>query len=152
VAVNFRLSFYGDVQLNRTLVRLQKAPQSMWPAWENLANRFRRMERKQFATEGAYASGGWPPLSPRYAKWKATAKPGAPILVFSGDLRKSLTERPFGVEVLEHDHMVVGSSIDYGLFHQRGDGVPQRRPVEFPEAERQAWVKVIHQFIRTGRI
>jgi phage gpG-like protein len=54
--------------------------------------------------------------------------------------------------VLEHHWMMVGSDVDYGAYHQHGGGnLPRRRPVEFPEAERKEWVRVIHRMIRTGK-
>jgi phage gpG-like protein len=36
--------------------------------------------------------GGWSPLKPRYAAWKARNFPGAPMMVQNGKLRRSLTD------------------------------------------------------------
>lgn len=144
------LTFHGDVQLDRTLSRFEAAEDAT-PAWEVLADRFARLERRQFATEGAYGSGGWPALSPRYGTWKAKNYPGAKILHREGDLEESLTQRPFGVEVLEPGFMILGSGVDHGAYHQQGDGVPRRRPIEFPESERRAWMNVLQRFIVTGK-
>lgn len=145
------LSFYGDAQLDRTLARFADNIGDARPAWEVLAERFRRLEVRQFATEGRAASGGWPALSPTYAAWKARHYPGKPILEREGDLKRSLTRRPFGVEVLEATFMVVGSDVERGRYHQHGGGrLPQRRPVELPEAERRTWARVLQRFIVTG--
>lgn len=152
MAVRLTLRFFGEAQLDRTLDRFAENVDDATPAWEVLADRFARAERRQFDTEGAYGSGGWAPLSEDYGEWKANVRPGAPILVFDGELRKSLTERPFGVEVLLPGSMVIGSDVDYGLYHQQGtDRMPRRRPVELPETERREWVKVLQRFIVTGR-
>lgn len=145
-----RFAFYGDEQVNRTIMRIVDAAEDARPAWEVIAKWFQLAQRKQFRSEGTYGSGGWAPLSPRYAAWKARRYPGAPILVRTGDLRASLTERPFGVEVIEPRTAIFGSDIGYGLFHQRGEGVPRRRPVELPESLRQRWVKVLQRFLVTG--
>lgn len=145
-------SFYGDVQLDRTLARFSDNVGDARPVWEKLAAAFARAERRQFKSQGAYASGGWSPLSPKYAEWKARHYPGQPILVRTGELRASLTERPFGVEVIEPQQMAVGSDVDYGAFHQRGDGLPRRRPVEFTEAMRREWVSKLQRFIVTGSV
>lgn len=150
MAFRIRFAFYGDVQLDRTIQRSLDAVDDASPAWEVLADSFGRAERRQFASEGAYGSGGWAPLSPRYARWKARAYPGQPILVRTGELRESLTRRPFGVEVIRPRFAIFGSDVDYGRFHQRGDGLPQRRPVELPESLRRRWVKIIQRFIVTG--
>lgn len=150
MAVRITLEFYGDVQLDRTLARFE-AVEDARPAWEVLAERFARLERRQFATEGRAASGGWPALSPDYAAWKARHYPGKPILEREGDLKASLTSRPFGVEVLEPAFMVVGSDVEYGRYHQHGGGnLPQRRPVELPESERRTWARILQRFIVTG--
>ncbi|KWW97403.1 hypothetical protein LI90_4375 (plasmid) [Carbonactinospora thermoautotrophica] len=151
MAVRITFSFYGDTQLDRTLARFADNVQDARPVWEVLAERFRRAETRQFRSEGRYASGGWDPLSPRYAAWKARNYPGATILVRTGALRDSLTKRPFGIEVIEPSFMVVGSDVEYGVYHQQGtERMPRRRPVEFTEWERREWVRILQRFIVTG--
>lgn len=149
--VNIRLEFYGDEQLNRTIDRSLEALDDATPAWDVIATSFARAERRQFRSEGGYASGGWRPLSPAYAAWKARHYPGRLILERTGALKRSLTERPLGVEVLLPRRMVIGSDVDYGRYHQRGDGLPRRRPVELPESLRREWVKVLQRYIITGK-
>lgn len=148
--VTLHFEFYGDVQLKRTLDRFAENVADARPAWEAIAERFVHVERRQFATEGGAFSGGWAPLSPNYAAWKARHYPGRPILVREDELRASLTKRPLGVEVIEPGFMLIGSAVPHGRYHQRGQGVPRRRPVELDEAERRAWVKVVQRFIVTG--
>lgn len=152
MATSLRFDFYGDTQVNRTLADLADNVEDAREAWEVIADRFQRAERRQFQSQGGYGSGGWDPLSPRYAAWKSRVRPGAPILVFDGDLKRSLTERPFGVEIIEPAFMVIGSDVEYGAYHQHGtDRMPRRRPVELPETERREWVKVLQRFLVTGR-
>jgi phage gpG-like protein len=147
-----RFAFYGDVQLERTIDRTLDALDDASPAWEVIATSFQRAERRQFATEGAYASGGWAPLSPKYAAWKERHYPGQPILVLTGDLKRSLTERPFGIEVIEPQRMRIGSDVEHGAYHQGGGGnLPRRRPVELTESLRRSWVKTIQRWIVTGK-
>lgn len=150
--VRFTFTVEGDTQIDRTLARYADNVSDATALWDKLADRFASVERRQFASEGGYGSGGWPALSPLYAAWKAAHYPGKPILEREGDLKDSLTRRPFGVEVIEPGFMVLGSGIDYGRFHQAGDGVPQRRPVELPESERRTWVRLIQRFITTGNV
>lgn len=152
-ALRFTFAIEGEVQVDRTLARFEDNIGDARRLWDALADRFAKIERRQFDTEGAYGSGGWPALSPRYAAWKARHYPGAPILVRSGDLRESLTVRPFGIEVIETSFMVLGSGIDYGRFHQHGGGtLPRRRPVELPEGERRTWIRYIQRFVLTGEV
>ena len=149
--MRFRFEVEGEVQVDRTLARFAENVGDATPLWDSLATRFARIEARQFKSEGAYGSGGWPALSPRYAAWKAKHYPGKPILERTGELKDSLTRRPLGIEVLTPSSMTVGSGIDYGRFHQAGGGrLPQRRPVELPESERRTWVRLIQRFIVTG--
>lgn len=152
MATLMRFSFYGDVQLSRTLADRAERAEDARPVWDVLADRFAILERRQFRSQGAHASGGWSPLSPRYAAWKARHYPGQTILRRTDDLFRSLTQRPLGVEVLEPLLMVVGSDVEYGRYHQAGDGVPQRRPVELTEHARQEWVRTLQRFLVTGEV
>lgn len=152
MAFRFTFSVEGETQVDRTLARFADNIGDASGVWRKLADRFAALNRRQFATEGASGSGGWAPLSPKYAAWKSTHYPGKPILERTGALRESLTERPFGVEVITPTGMVLGSGIDYGRYHQAGTSrMPQRRPVELPEGERRQWVNLIQRFIVTGR-
>lgn len=153
MALRLSFTFYGEAQLDRTLARMAEDVSDLRPVWEVLAARFAVMERRQFDSQGWYASAGWAPLSPRYARWKAEHYPGKTILRRTDDLFNSLTRRPFGVEVIEPKFAIFGSSVEYGHYHQRGGPhLPRRRPVEFPEAERREWVKVLQRYIVTGAV
>lgn len=144
--------FWGETEMQRTLHRWSDTLNDMRPAWNAIADRFARLEEAQFRTEGRRASGGWAPLSPRYAAWKAKRYPGRRILERTGDLQRSLTVRPFGVEVIERKFMAIGSDIDYGAYHQWGTRhMPRRRPVEVDEAEKREWTKITQRMITTGR-
>lgn len=150
--MRFTFAVEGEAQVDRTLARFAENVGDATPVWNKLADRFASIETRQFDSEGAYGSGGWPALSPKYAAWKSRHFPGAPILVRSGALRDSLTSRPFGIEVIRPESMTIGSGIEYGRYHQGGAGNnPQRRPVELPENERRSWVNMIQRFIVTGR-
>lgn len=151
MAVRLTFAVFGDTQIDRTLDGIEAAAADMRPAWEVLRDRFLTLERRQFATQGGY-SGGWAPLSPRYAAWKAKHYPGKTILRRTDDLFRSLTEGP-EIVILEPGYMVLGSAVEYGPYHQEGAGrLPRRRPVELPDRERREWVKVIQAYIRTGGV
>lgn len=151
-----RLSFdfYGDQQLDRTLERFELGATDASPAFEKIGDSLARAERRQFKSEGNYGSAGWAPLAPRTVRERQRLGYGGehPILVRTGDLRDSLTVRPFGVDVVETQFAVFGSGVDYGLFHQQGgDNLPQRRPIELPETLRRRWVKILQRWIMTGK-
>lgn len=145
--VSIRLEVFGDVQLHRTLERFTDAVGDMRPAWSAIRDRFVAMERRQFESEGQAASGGWSPLSPRYAAWKARNYPGKTILRRTDELFESLTEGP-AVYVAEPAWMILGTDVDYARHHQTGGpNLPQRRPVELPESERDAWAQIMQNHI-----
>lgn len=152
--VRMRFAFYGDVQVDRTLARIEAAAEDCSPAWEKMAESFVRAERRQFASEGGYASGGWAPLSPRYAAWKAHHYPGKPILRRTDDLWRSLTTAGGpAIRVITDRQMILGSDVEYGKYHQRGGpNLPRRRPIELPESLRREWVKILQRFLITGRV
>jgi hypothetical protein len=150
MGVNITFDFYGDTQVDRTLARWEANTIDATPAWDAIADDFVKIEKGQFRTEGKRGSGGWPALSPNYARWKAAHYPGKPILQREGDLIESLTERPLGVEVILPHYMAIGSDVDHGRYHQGGDGLPRRRPVELTEADRRRWVKILQRHIVHG--
>lgn len=153
MAVTFSLQFAGEDVVSRTLERFADRSDDASPAFRAIADAFAAFERRQFESEGVAGTGSpWAPLSPRYAAWKARRYPGQPILVATGALRRSLTERPLGVERIGSDYAELGSEVAYGRFHQQGDGVPQRRPVDLPESERRDMVKVLQRWIVTGKV
>lgn len=143
------LTFFGEEQVDRTLEQMELRGLDARPAWSAIAESFVRGEARQFASEGEWGSGGWPPLSPPYAAWKAAHYPGMPILQRTGTLARSLTEGP-AVRVLEPHDMWIGSDVAYGAYHQQGDGVPRRRPVDLPESWRREAVRVLQRHIVYG--
>lgn len=148
--IRLRLSVLGEDVLDRTLLSIEAA-EDMRPAFEAIADVFLESERRQFATEGRWGSGGWAPLSPDYARWKARHYPGQPILRRDDDLFRSLTSGP-AVRRIERDRVWLGSDVDHGRYHQLGQGVPRRRPVELPESVRRRMVKIMQRFAVTGKV
>jgi phage gpG-like protein len=103
--------------------------------------------KSEFATEGAFGGSKWQPLSADYAEWKRKHFPGQPILVRSGDLKRSLTED--GVRELRPQYLVFGSDVPYSGFHQRGKGNnPQREMVVVPEFMQHEWDRFFLRWLR----
>ena len=148
------LDVFGDVQLDRTLLRFADRTDDMSPVFEVLARDFYKIERSQFRTQGRF-SGGWQELSPAYAARKARKYPGTKILHATGDLEASLTR--FGarnsVREITRDSLLIGTSNPKAAYHQHGgDNLPQRRPVELSKGTRNRWVKAIQRYLTTGEI
>lgn len=153
-----KLEVMGETILNRDLMRWEERAGDFLPVFAALVVDFHAMEAKQFASEGA-PSGGWAVLADSTIAQRAAMGLGAnPILDRSGATyrgreggtgRRSLTESnaPYSVTRVTPDEMFVGSSDPVMGYHQRGHEtptpLPQRRVVEFREADRVRWVKAM---------
>lgn len=145
--------FYGEAQVDRVLGTMVARVKNAEPVFDALGDRLARAEARQFDSEGKYGSGGWVALSPAYGAWKARHYPGKPILEATGLLRESLTERPFGVDVVEAKFAIFGSGVPYGAYHQAGGNrLPRRRPLELPESERRMWAKTMQRWLQDGTV
>ena len=93
---------------------------------------------EQFATEGAHGeAGGWRPLSPEYAAWKARHFPGQPILVRTGKMKNVLLDKSSAVTIT-NKAMVYYPLSEYAGYHQRGtEKMPARKPVNLTMSDRK---------------
>lgn len=153
--MDLKVEMFGETLLHRSLMRWADAADDMSPAFEQIAGDFRVMSRKQFDSEGAYASGGWAALKP--ATVRARGGLAHPILRSpgggprgggraGGDLRRSLTTKGAKGSLTEftRDSITLGTSIPYAKYHQHGTArMAKRRPVEFTEADKKQLVKRI---------
>lgn len=146
--VTLRLEAVGTQALVRTLKRYQDAVLDLREPFEQVADRFAQMELAQFTSQGAASGDPWAPLSPGYAAWKERRYPGRPILVRTGQLRRDLTRRPFGVEAITSDEMRLGTSLRYARYHQTGTPrMPRRRPIDLTELQKRELVKIVQRWI-----
>lgn len=109
---------------------------------------------RQFDSQGQYGSGGWPALASSTVAAKQAAGLDPRILHATRRLRDSLTEGGHGdqVVVARRDGLDFGTSVEYAGYHQHGQGVPQRRPVQLPEADRREVVRILQRaLVSDGR-
>lgn len=142
----------GEVQLDRALSRFGDRIVDLSPFFRNVSDQLEGAIREQFETEGQ-RSGGWAPLSPRYAEWKEANYPGQPIMVLTGRLRESLVGGgESSIREVSRDQLKWGSSIEYGRKHQRGEGnLPQRRIIDLIESDRRMIMKTLQRHLVSGR-
>lgn len=104
--------------------------------FNDVAEAVAMQNRLVFRTEGEFARGHrpWAPLSPIYAAWKVRMVGNRPILVFSGQLREGLTQRPMNVEIMASEYFEFGTADPIAKFHQYGTRhMPARPPVTTSE-------------------
>lgn len=149
VGLIFRAEGLEDVSL--MLDRFRQNMSSMYPAMALMAQDVRtQVFGRHFAQQGLDGA-PWAALSPRYAEQKARARPGAPILVYDGDLRESMTTPTGGIYEPHGTGFTVGTDIAYAAYHQRGDGLPARPMVgQLQRADTRRLVKIMQRFIVEG--
>lgn len=168
--MDLRLEVGGELQLDRTLLRWSERADDFSPVFALLVADFHEIERRQFDSEGGFASGGWLPLADSTVAERERLGIGgdSPILDRSGagtygsshreggTLRRELTESSAqgAVELITPGEMFVGTDDPVAGYHQRGHErptpLPRRRPVEFREMDRLRWTKAIQAWITTG--
>ena len=154
--ISFSASVDGVPEFERAFNRVEGALTDFRFVWPSLAAQFYEIEREQFASQGAHgASGSWAPLSPAYAKYKAIAFAGQPILRATTSLYESLTSSGGHDSVLRMDaqELTIGTQREGATAHQRGTPkMPARPPISLTEADKRRLQKAIQlplvQFIR----
>lgn len=137
-----------------TLARFRDNIADAEPAFEAMADHQAKVNTRQFDSQGGYGSGGWAPLSPAYAAWKMKHHPGKPIMELSGDLRDSMVKRPFGIDAIQRDGMIIGTQVSYAPYHQHGTpNMPARPLFGTPQdADTKVFAKILQSWIVKGTV
>lgn len=131
-------------QSKKLVKRLAKASKlDMRPVLGVIGIGYRKEVKAIFQKQQPRAAGlRWEPLSPAYAAWKAKHFPGQPILVRTGVLKKSMTERGAtgNLTLIGSVSAIFGSTISYGAYHDEGTSrLPKRNFSEPSERRAQIW-------------
>lgn len=148
------ISAFGETEMSRELLRWSFAAYDMRPAFDRIHDSFTRREIYQFSTQGGL-SGGWAPLAASTVAYKARAGLDPRILVATGKLKNSLTRKgnENHVYTVTPDSMFIGSSVEYGKFHQsraERHKLPRRPVVVLDDATRRNWVKILQTWLAAG--
>lgn len=109
---------------------------------------------ENFTAEGL-PSGGWAPLSPQYASWKAIGHPGAPILVRTGRLFRAIASSPgAGTRIGPTSaQFAFAKGIEYAKFHQYGtEKMPKRQIVYEPKGFAREFAHHAGWWVAEGRL
>jgi hypothetical protein len=155
MVMNISLEVFGEAAISRELLRFGTRAADASPAFEIIATMFYDSEKKQFDTQGEWASGGWAPLAPSTIAAKlANPSLSNMILQSTGAMMESLTTSTgdFSSKHVSPDKMELLSTVPYGVFHQQPEGpgkgiLPMRKPVELPEHVKVDIVKVLQAWI-----
>jgi phage gpG-like protein len=110
-----------------------------------------RANAENFARNGLPV-GGWSPLKPRYAAWKATKFPGAPIMVASGKLFRELRSLNGPANSIRMKSATFGTDLEYAKFHQYGTTrMPKRKIVYEPKQFAERLAILAADYVSDGR-
>jgi len=123
-----------DVDVADTVIYLTKAEEradNLIPVWRWARQELERSNAANFAQNGLPSGGAWDPLDPKYGAWKSSRFPGAPTLVRTGKLFRSLTELRGLPNYIRKDSAAFGTNVEYAKFHQRGTFKMPKRQIIF---------------------
>lgn len=111
--------------------------------------------KKNFILKG---DGQYPPLSPKYAKYKAKVVPAKPILVFGGRLKRSVigSGNADSIRKIGKQSLVQGSEVEYANWVQEGtkneDGtekMPERKFLFIDDAQSIRLERIIADYVES---
>jgi len=169
------LDIAGVKQVHRALMVKSEAVKDLRPVWDDIYKDFLKREKLVFQRQGNVGSrtrevtgakkggswGKWEPLDKAYAARKRAAGFGSKILVRTGDLRDSLTQRGHSEAVFNPSKrwLTMGTTVPYAGYHQTGTGrsggrsgstitrMPAREPIRISEAQARFWVRLVNKFL-----
>src|SRR3982751_3089234 len=144
---------FGQTQVKRTIMRPSEHAKDARPAFRAVLELFRDIESRRFRAQGP----GWAPLNPETLRRKAARGERLQMLMTTGDLFDSLTSPTSGEGISDIDRhsMRYGTRRPWAESHQFGApdaNIPQRKIIDFSEADKRATVKILQRFILTGEV
>ena len=142
-----RTTVTGEDTTERHLLSLGARANNPAPVLEAIAQMMRDRTEERFDAEGP----GWTPLAESTKRRKAAEGLDPRILHATLALRRSLTEDDAGgYTVILNNALIFGTSVPYARFHQKGEGLPQRKVLDFDETDERAWSKAIQRWVVEG--
>lgn len=145
----------GEQIVSRELLRFGQRAVDARESLEDVATIMREATERQFESQGAYASGGWPALAASTVRRKANEGLDPRILHATGLLRESLT-RKFGrghIERVTSNALHFGTRVPYAIYHQSSrprTKIPYRPPVGLTEGDKRRIVRTLQRSIVKG--
>ncbi|MBI1941032.1 MAG: phage virion morphogenesis protein [Acidobacteria bacterium] len=152
--------------VEKALANFQASLANQSPALKQIADDFREMIARQFASEGRAEGTPWAPRhhpsvpsslrrgipirSGGVVKTRPGQAQGLPLLVRTGALLRSLTAPGAAghVERFEDHSLAIGTSLPYALFHQTGTRrMPARPIIVLSGARSERWVEIVRDGI-----
>lgn len=147
------LTVKGLDTLKVKLKSYERRANDLTPCMKKIGTYLAEVNRRVFATNGAYNGKPWRALNPDYHLWKIRNRFPTGILVRTGALRASYTGRPMGVEVYGKATAIFGSNIRYATYHQTGTRkMPARQVIVVTKKMRLDIKQIVESHMRGTRI
>jgi hypothetical protein len=142
----------GEELISRDLFGMAGRAADVRPAMVEIRDLIWDATSRQFASEGAFGSGGWEPLASSTVEAKERAGLDRRILHATLRMERSVTgDSPESIAVASRDGLDMGSSVPYTIHHQTGtDRMPRRRPMQLPDRVRQDAPRIVVRHVRRG--
>jgi phage gpG-like protein len=152
--MRFEFEAQGDKLIARKLLRYADRAVHAQPAFEAMADTLRGYEKRLFDSQGASGGARWDDLADSTRRGKAGANLDPRVLHATLALRKSLTEEhhPDHEEIVTENQLIFGSTVPYARYHQKGEGVPKRRPLQYTEPQKKYLLKKLQRYLATGEV
>lgn len=136
----FEYTVQGDVLISRSFVRGAGRLRDLRPANHAIHDLLLEEFRRNFDSEGQYASGGWAALAPSTVEQKQRLGLDNGILKRSEAFYRSMTEKgdPNQRVVIGRRKFEMDTKLDYAGFHQTGTSRMPARPQNLNEAARKS--------------
>jgi phage gpG-like protein len=147
--LEFKLEPPGEQPLRRAFV-LYKRIDDLTPAWQRMIPALQDYIARRITSGGTLHNlPPFAPLSPRYARYKAKRYPGAPILVRTGRLFRSLTANTDDtIADIQPDHLTFGTRVPYALYHQLGTRkMPARPPIKLSKPIQTQLLTILRNYL-----
>jgi len=130
---------------------MQHRAENFKPIFRKIREELRAAWSDNFTTHGL-AVGGWAPLTAEYASWKTTRFPGAPPMVQTGMLFRSVASiNSANVEMDRNSVRFSLPDIHYAKFHQYGTSkMPKREIIFEPVGAAKRWAEMMAEHVNTG--
>lgn len=147
------IQIFGAEAVRRQLFRGQMAAGNMRPVLEDVADDMMSVVGLNFSSEGRRGGGRWSALSPQRMKQKLKAGYPPEILIATGALHDSMTQRGDPDQYLKvtNNSINLSSYLPYAVVHTTGSGrLPKRDYTKILSSDRQRWVTMCENYLRSA--
>jgi phage gpG-like protein len=144
MAFKFIVEVEGDTAVRAAFSRFGELTKDLRPAWNMILEDFYDTETNLFNSQGASGGKGWAPLAPSTLR----RKKGPSILVETGDLKRSLTQKGgANVAVMQPMMARFGTKDKKAPFHFYGTAtMPRREPILLTGVDTKRWTKLVQRY------